>query len=255
MIKSDPVIQINSVSHRISANDSLKKVSLSIASDSIHALVGPNGAGKTTLLRICAGELDSQKGTLYSSGVNLANLSAESRAQRLAYAGYCPPISFPYTSLELCQIGISNASDKMILEVMKIMQVDYYSEKYVSTLSTGELQRLIVARALIQIWEQSHQRAIILDEPTANLDPAHQHSTMKALEMARNRGISVMMVTHNLNLALQYTDSVTLMKNGTILGSGKTEKIMTSALSTQLFDIKITVTNNKYLPHPVAIVN
>lgn len=255
MTKSSPVIQIDNVSYRISAQESLEKISFSIAANSIHAIVGPNGAGKTTLLRIIAGELDIHKGTIYSSGIDISNLSVESRAEVLAYAGYCPPISFPYTSMELCQIGASDASHEIILEVMKIMQVDYYSEKYVSMLSTGELQRLIVARALIQIWEQSDQRLIILDEPTANLDPSHQHSTMEALENARDRGISVLMVTHDLNLALQYTDSVTLMKSGTILGSGETKRTMTSDLMSQLFDIRITVTNNKDLPHPIAIVN
>lgn len=234
--------------------DLLSGTSLAVAPCSVHAVLGPNGAGKTTLLRACVGELHLASGDVLINGVSVGEIKLADQAAARAYAGVAPHIPFPYTGTELCRLGPHDPSDAAVDEVLELLDAAAFADRIASTLSAGELERVLTARALLQLWEQPGERVVLLDEPTANLDPAHQHATMRALRIARDRGIASLMVVHDLNLASRYADAATLIKGGAVLATGAAEATLTAELLSSLFDVRVSLLPVPELERPVVAV-
>ena len=232
----------------------LSGASLAVAPRTVHVVLGPNGAGKTTLLRACVGELHLASGDVLLNGSSVSELDLGDQALARAYTGVAPHIPFPYTAAELCRLGPHEPSDESVDEVLNLLAATAFANRIASTLSAGELERVLTARALLQLWEQPGERAVLLDEPTANLDPAHQHVTMRALRTARDRGIASLLVVHDLNLALRYADAATLIKGGAVLASGLAEATLTAELLSSLFEVRVSLVCVSELERPVVAV-
>ena len=252
------VLEARQLRYHVGAEDAhielLSGASLAVAPRTVHAVLGPNGAGKTTLLRACVGELHLAAGEVLLNGVSVAELDLADQASSRAYAGVAPHIPFPYTAAELCRLGPHEPSDEAVDEVLELLDASPFANRIASTLSAGELERVLTARALLQLWEQPGERAVLLDEPTANLDPAHQHVTMRALQAARSRGIASLLVVHDLNLASRYADAATLIKGGAVLASGPAETTLTAELLSALFDVRVSLVPVPELERPVVAV-
>ncbi len=203
----------------------VREVSLTVAAGELVAIVGPNGAGKTSLLRVAAGLLRPSAGHARIAGRDPATTARRDLARSLAYLPQRYELAFPFTAIEVALMGryahqrgpgLERAVDVAAAEAA-LARVDAapLAERRFDTLSGGERRRVLLAQALCQ-----GARAIILDEPTAALDPAHAIAVMGALAVERASGAAILLVTHDLDLAARHADRVLVLVDGHAIALG-----------------------------------
>ena len=232
----------------------VREVSIRVHPGQIIALMGPNGAGKTTLLRLIAGDISPDSGAIAYGGQQLDRISIVERARRRAVVLQRSSIAFGFSVLETVLIGrFPHGGDHAGKSDLRIARhaltragVAQLESRQVSTLSGGELARVMLARAMAQIEGSDGPRYLLLDEPTGALDPAHQHHILRLLrDLARENAIGVLIILHDLNLAANYADEIVLMRDGAVTAQGSADEVLTPATIAATFDVDaITV------PHP-----
>ncbi|MET0389511.1 MAG: heme ABC transporter ATP-binding protein, partial [Polyangiales bacterium] len=213
-------IAAHGVTHRVGRATLLDDVSLSASAGELLVLVGPNGAGKSTLLRILAGELTPTAGDVTLAGRPLREWSARQRAEQRAVLPQHAELSFPLTCYEVALLGRtphldgheSERDHAITRAAMDATDTLPYAERAYPTLSGGERQRVQAGRVLAQIWEGPTFRALLLDEPTASLDLAHQHAILRLARRMAEDQCAVVCVLHDLNLAAQYATKLAVMQ-------------------------------------------
>jgi len=209
----------------------LRRVSARIPPGRVVAVLGANGAGKSTLLRVLAGELSPSSGRVDLEGRDLTSWSRLELARRRAVMRARPLPNFPLTVEGLVALGrhphrrSPNFDARCIRETMAATEVEGLAGRRVSSLSTGELQRVQLARALTQIWgrpgaDPKPPRWLLLDEPTANLDLQHAIAMLELVRRICAQGVGIAMVVHDLNLALRFADELVLLLDGAVLTTG-----------------------------------
>jgi iron complex transport system ATP-binding protein len=237
--------------HRIAVAD----LSLTLKPGEITAIIGPNGAGKSSLLRALNGQIRPSAGTIFLDGQPLERLNRRGISRRIAVVAQEAELRFPVTVLEFVLGGrfawATNSGwgwetehDLKIADaVTRETELSVLSGRLMNELSGGERQRALMARALA-----TEAPILLLDEPTANLDLSHQ-ATLLAL--VRNRcdrnETTALVVTHDINLAAQFADSLVLMKDGRALHSGTPEQVLQPQILQDVFAVKILVD-----AHPVT---
>lgn len=212
----------------------LRQVELTVAMGEFLVIIGPNGTGKTSLLKAVAGLLPVA-GDIEILGQPLAAYGRRHLARELAVVPQLTPTDFPFSVAETVLLGRSPHLGLLELEgdedrrlagrAMEFTEVAHLSDRRLDELSGGERQRVIIARAICQ-----QPRLILLDEPTASLDPAHQVRIMDLLEqLRREQGMTVVMVSHDLNLAAMYGGRLALMNEGRIVAIGTPAEVLTVA--------------------------
>lgn len=228
-------------------------VSLEVNQGEIVALLGPNGAGKSTLLAIACGSLKPQMGEVRFDERPLADFSRREIARKIALVVQAGDVRFPLTALEYVLAGrFAHASafgfdSKHDVEIAMKSLTDMDALQFARTrfneLSSGERQRIVLARAMAQ-----EPRLLLLDEPTANADLAHQISLLGFVKgLTRERKMGVLFVTHEINLAAEFADRVALIKDGRLIALGQPEQVMTVDLLSQLFELPLLIDK-----HPVS---
>ncbi|MCI0663040.1 MAG: ABC transporter ATP-binding protein [Acidobacteria bacterium] len=228
-------------------------VSLEVKAGEIVALLGPNGAGKSTLLAIACGALKQQMGDVLFDERPLADFSRREIARTIALVVQAGEVRFPLTALEYVLAGrFAHASafgfDSMhdveiAMKSLTDMDALQFARIRFNELSSGERQRIVLARAMAQ-----EPRMLLLDEPTANADLAHQISLLGFVKgLTRERKMGVLFVTHEINLAAEFADRVALIKDGRLLTCGRPEEVMTVDLLSQLFELPLLIDK-----HPVS---
>lgn len=221
------------------------------APNQVIALIGSNGAGKSTLLRCLVGLFPPVRGDVLYNGKSLAKFSLKEKAQ---FASWCPSklsIPFSYSCLELVLLGrfahhqgLPTSKDRDLAEAaLKRVDLDTFRHRKVNQLSSGELQRVMIARCLA-----AQSQLMFLDEPSANLDTAHAISVFEILRDLRQEGITSIVSVHDLNLAHHYSDNVLLLSSGKILSSGPTQDTLTSEnlqMALHIRTTKIEISNDK----------
>lgn len=196
------------------------------------AILGPNGAGKSTLMSMLVGERAAQSGEVLLDGVALDKHSPPQLACRRAVMPQDCAVAFDFTTQEVVELGryphrhqAQDDEAQIVQDAMALTGVDHLAQRSINTLSGGERARTHLARALAQIWqarEGDSARWLLLDEPTAALDLAHQHHAMRLLrQWATERGVGVVAVIHDLNLALRYADDVLVLGGNVKTGDVK----------------------------------
>jgi iron complex transport system ATP-binding protein len=219
------VIELAAVTCAYDRAPVVQDVSLTVAAGELVAVVGPNGAGKTSLLRAAAGLLRPRAGAVRVDGRDPAAIRRRELARALAYLPQRYELAFPFTALEVALMGryahqrgpgLDGAAD-LAAATAALVRVDAadLAERRFDTLSGGERRRVLLAQALCQ-----GARAILLDEPTAALDPAHAIAVMAALAVERDRGGAILLVTHDLDLAARHADRVLVLSAGRTLALG-----------------------------------
>jgi iron complex transport system ATP-binding protein len=211
----------------------LDGVSLSARVGELIAIVGPNGAGKTTLARVMAGLLPVRRGRVRIEGQDPRATPRHKLARTLAYLPQRYELAFPFTALDIVLMGRyarhrgpgldEQADVDAALDAMRRCDVPHLAERRFDTLSGGERRRVIVAQALCQ-----GARLLILDEPTAALDPAHAIAVMRSLAAERDRGAAVLVVTHDLDLAARAADRAVVMAAGQVIADGPPAEVFAS---------------------------
>ena len=200
----------------------LATVDVQIAAGRFTAILGPNGAGKSTLMSMLVGERVPQSGQVLLDGHPLASHGMAPLAQRRSVMPQDCSVAFDFTVQEVVELGRyphrnqpANDEAQIVIEAMTLTGVDHLAQRSINTLSGGERARTHLARALAQIWlppADGSARWLLLDEPTAALDLAHQHHAMRLLrQWAHEQGAGVVAVIHDLNLALRYADDVLVL--------------------------------------------
>lgn len=225
----------------------LLNVSLTAHRGELVSIVGPNGSGKTTLLRILDRILLPSSGAVSIGDVPLAHLSRVEIARRIAFVSQNGSIQFPFSVREIVLMGraphgrgnaFESAADRAIAEeMMQLTDIAHLAEKPVTALSGGERQRVFIARALAQQPE-----ILLLDEPNAHLDIAHQIDTFTIINRLRVRtGLTVLSVSHDLNLAAAFSDRIVMLTCGAVVAAGSPGEVLTAERIREVFRTDVVV--------------
>ncbi len=225
----------------------LQAVSLEVPRGSLTGLLGPNGCGKTTLLRLLAGVAEPQSGDIQIDGRDLRQMSRRAVARTVAVVPQDTHTAFEYTALEMVLMGrhphlglfqLEGPDDLAIAQdAMRATGVDHLAGRPYATLSGGEKQRVVIAGALAQAAQ-----VLLLDEPTASLDLGYQLEIASLLAtLNRDRGVTMVLATHDLNLAASICDNLVLMREGRVLVQGPPSEVLTSATVRQIYDVEADV--------------
>lgn len=228
----------------------LHDVSLRLAPGEVHAVLGPNGAGKSTLLKVLSGELRPQSGRVELNGRALHAVPPRERARHRAVLPQLDRLRFGFKAEQVVAIGrqpclrhTSAREHEIVLSALDAAGVRALAQRRYTTLSGGERARVQFARVLAQIWEPlpAGPRYLLLDEPTASLDLAHQHRLMTTARRFAADGVGVLAVLHDPNLALRYADRVSLLRDGRVLASGAPATVMDAEHLHRLYGIEVDI--------------
>jgi len=210
----------------------LQAVDVGIRSGEVHVLLGANGAGKSSLLRVLSGEWKPTQGVVQLKGQDLRQLGALAQARSRAVLPQHDQLQFGFSVREVVALGRLARSDvgaeaeqPLLEEVMQATGVAALAARSYPTLSGGERRLVQFTRVLAQVWDLPHP-LLLLDEPVAGLDPAHQHGILALLRRLAARGAGVILSLHELNLAASYGDSISLIHQGRVLASGVTDEVL-----------------------------
>lgn len=216
------MIELQHITVNFGKREILNDISASIAEGRITAVMGPNGCGKTTLLRCIGGLLAPTNGQVLIDGNRVQDFSARALAQKVAFVRQQAQTDFEFSAFETVLMGrnpyqkrLQNESQKdwdIVEECMKQTGTWHLRLAKPNEMSGGEMQRVMIARALAQ-----QTPVLLMDEPVSNLDISHQLEIMRLL---KTTGKSVVIVIHDLNLALQFCDDLLLFHNGKLLYNG-----------------------------------
>jgi iron complex transport system ATP-binding protein len=239
----------------------LDAVSVEAARGEILAVVGPNGAGKTTLLRVIAGDRAPDSGEVRLAGRPLREWTFRERARMRAVASQESSLEFPFTAFEVVLMGRTPhvdhaerpADHRITASALAAVGLSAFAGRMYPTLSGGEKQRTHLARALAQIWEPARERYLLLDEPTASLDIAHQHEILRIARGLAGEGCTVVAVVHDLNLAAEYADQILLLETGRVHACGTPAAVLTEPNIRSAFGIDSVVLPHPRLPVPLVV--
>ena len=242
-----PSIQATSLHAAYGSLPVLRDVSFSVPKGEFFIVIGPNGSGKTTLLKILSAITPYQKGNLEIAGVPLAKYPRRSLARIVALVPQTVPEDLPFTVSELILmarsprmglLGLERDQDiQMAEEAMAFTGVGALAARKMDQLSGGERQRVFIARAICQ-----EPQIILLDEPTAALDLAHQVRIMDLMEKLRmEKGLTIVMVSHDINLAAMYGNRLMLLKEGRIVKLGLPEEVLSFETLEEAYECPLLV--------------
>ena len=220
----------------------IRGVSLSIEAATLTAVIGSNGSGKSTLIRLLAGLLTPTSGDIFLEGKPLDAWQPRLRAREIAYMPQSTMTVFPFRAIEVVlsgrtphapQFGFENERDHAIaIEALEAAGAAHLAERQVTALSGGERQMVILARALAQ-----QPSVLLLDEPAAALDLKHRANLMRTLaRLGDTRGLSVVLITHDLQLTGSLFDRIVALRCGELTAQGRPEEILQSALLAEIYD-------------------
>lgn len=236
----------------------LNGISLALHPGELLGVLGANGAGKTTLLGCLAGELPPHRGQALLEGRPLARWHPRALARRVAVLPQTPSLGFDLEVDTVVRMGAYPFPELAPAEVARCAtqalgdaDAGHLAGRRYLSLSGGEQQRVQFARVLVQMLaarELAGYRALLLDEPTASLDPRHQWELMHAAaRLAHGDGVAVLMVMHDVNLAARWCDRVLLMAEGITVASGSPTEVLTAAHLERVYGLPAFVGR-----HPMA---
>ncbi len=230
----------------------LTDVSMAVEPGTLYSVLGPNGAGKSTLLRALLGLVEPARGSALVAGRVAGSWKPRERARRVGMVPQSESFHFPLSVEDLVSmgryphlsaLGAPRARDReVVAEALARCDAGELAERRVDTLSGGELQRVRIARALAQ-----EPATLVLDEPTASLDLAHEMEILELLRGVVATGRTVLMTTHHLDLAARYSDRMLLLDRGRVAAEGSPAQVLTAQNVERVFGWPVSVT-----PDPVT---
>ena len=239
-------IEVKDVSVVLSRKQIVTDASLKVREKEFVGLLGPNGSGKTTLLKSIYRVLKPSSGVVLMDGTDMKAMTYRESARRMGVVSQFNNLSFDFTAMEMVLMGRSphkraldrdTEEDYRIAEdaLRRVDMLDFRDRSFL-TLSGGEKQRIILARALAQQVEM-----LILDEPTNHLDIKYQ---IQIMDVVKSLGVGVLAALHDLNLTLMYCTYVYVLKEGRIVAHGSTEEVVTEKLIEDVYEVDCSVARN-----------
>ncbi|MEN6355755.1 MAG: heme ABC transporter ATP-binding protein [Armatimonadota bacterium] len=237
----------------------LNGVSLELADSEFVGIIGPNGSGKTTLLRTISRALAPQSGLVQIDGKDVYKIPAREYARKVAVVPQETMVAFDFTVMEVALMGrsprlgrfaVESSRDEAIaLDALRRTGTDHLKDRPINALSGGERQRVMMARALAQEPE-----VLLLDEPTSHLDISFQFEIMDLVKgLNRDRGLTVLAVLHDLNLAGSYCDRLVIIGQGCVQASGSPEEVITSENIRRVYGAEVWVRRHPTTRRPYVI--
>jgi iron complex transport system ATP-binding protein len=222
-------------------------VDLSLDEGEVLAVLGPNGTGKTTLFRTLLGLLDVHAGSITVGGRPLSSLSRAEMARTVAYVPQASSAYFDFSVLEMVTMGRTahlgafaqpGERDRALASrALERLGIAALAERSIAEVSGGERQLALIARALV-----TEAKAIVFDEPTANLDFGNQARVLAEIGRLREQRIAVLLCTHDPDHALEIADRALLLRDGKVLAQGTTAMVLTAENLTALYGLPVAVT-------------
>jgi len=257
------MIMVQAENIDFSYNDArvLRDVSFAVQSGEFVGLIGPNGSGKTTLLHLIDGILRPQAGLIRIQGAPAHEMPRDAMARIVAVVPQEAPMIFPFLVREIVLMGrtphlgkwrFEGEKDLMIVKrAMEMTDTLALADRSMNRLSGGERQRVLIARALAQ-----EPRLLLLDEPTASLDIRHQSEFFNLIRaLNRAQALTVMAVTHDINLASLYCDRIILLKEGRIRMTGRPEEVITEEHIHAVYETPVLVDRHPVMDLPRVTPN
>lgn len=251
------------VSVRVGGRRVLHKASLEICPGQLTVLVGPNGAGKSSLLRVLSGDLQPCSGSVQLDGMELAGESVLQQARKRAVMSQSASIIFDFRVEEILLMGWTmadrfgrNVRDSALGDVVVECDIAPLLGRTFNTLSGGEQRRVQFARALLQIWRPAvHRdtRYLLLDEPTANLDIAHELLVLnRTRAQTEGQDVGALVVLHDLNIAARFADRIIVLADGAIVAAGKPHDVLRADILSEVYQTAIVVDHHAKLDRLVV---
>ncbi len=224
----------------------LSNVCLDAGNGEFVGIIGPNGSGKSTLLRTVYRVIKPNHGAIYFGGKDLTTIKLAESAKKMGVVGQFNHLSFDLTVFDMVMMGRSphkqllggdTAEDyRIATEALGKVGMEKYKDHNFLTLSGGEKQRVILARALTQ-----QPKLLVLDEPTNHLDIKYQ---LELLSLVKSLGIGILAALHDLSLSAMFCDKLYVMKDGKVIACGKPKSVLTPELIRDVYEIDCTIQEN-----------
>ena len=261
-MENNPLIEARNITVEIASKKLLGDISLDLPCGEILAVLGPNGAGKSTLRKVLSWDITPKIGAVSMNGRPLIEISLPERARMRAVLPQDSSLDFPFSVFEVVLMGRSphirgteSIKDyEIVKKALDSVEESSLEKRIYPTLSGGERQRVQLARVLAQIWENTGEpRYLLLDEPTANLDIAHQHQALKLAQKFADEGVGVLVILHDLNLAAQYADKILLLNRGKMVAFGTAKDVLTNEIIGSIFGVRVEVMDHPFLNCPLVV--
>ncbi|NYT39034.1 heme ABC transporter ATP-binding protein [Allopusillimonas soli] len=267
-IPADDAIGALTVSAHRAARAILRQATLRIQPGEVVSLLGANGAGKSTLLALLAGELqpDASTGPPFLNGRALSSLHAGEQARARAVLPQRPELSFDFDVGEVVAMGAypfpecgQADTHGLVVRALELADVSHLAQRRYLELSGGEQQRVHFARVILQVLclrdSDPSGRYLLLDEPTASLDPMHQHGLLRAARsLAASQGLGVLLILHDVNLAALWSDRIALLADGTVFACADPSTVLTPENLRRVYGLDVHVMDHPLRPGKPLIV-
>jgi iron complex transport system ATP-binding protein len=246
----DPVIGLRAVGFRYDQIWALKDLDFDVMPGELLGILGPNGSGKSTLLNVMDGVLSPQEGNVLVKGENITSYTRTDLSKQVGMVAQESHFRFSFSAMEVVLMGrfpylgwfqFEGKHDMDVaIDALRATRSLELSGRPIHELSGGEKQRVLIARALAQ-----EPSIILLDEPTAFLDLKYKREIFLLISsLAHEKGLSVLVVTHDIDLAAQYCDRMMMLKNGRLYAVGEPDEVITASNIKAVYDCPVVVDKN-----------
>jgi iron complex transport system ATP-binding protein len=251
-------LEVKSLAFSYGNGPIFEDVSFSLRRGEVMCILGPNGAGKSTLIKCIAGILKPAAGSVSIMEEDTASLGAGGIARRIGYVPQQNEVVFPFTVLDFVMMGRAphlsmfaspGAKDKEIAKKsLATVGLSSYAERPLASLSGGQSQMVLIARALVQ-----QPSLLLLDEPTSHLDFGNQILVLETVQKLASTGMSVLMNTHMPDHAFLVGSRAAALTGGRLVAVGEVETVVTSKIMSSVYGIKVAVTEIENLRRKVCL--
>ena len=235
----------------------LKDITLDANGPQLLSIIGPNGVGKSTLIHCINKILSPNKGTVMIDGDLVNDISLKDLAKKVGYVPYSANDTFPLSVVDTVLMGrhphaTYKSMDKdldIVYETLKLLDIEDLAMRNFDELSAGQHQKVMLARGLVQEPE-----ILLLDEPTSNLDIKHQMEVTRILrDLSQKKGILVIMISHDLNIASKYSDTMIMLYGGSIYAIGTPSEVITKENIKAVYDVDSEIIDSHGRPHLIML--
>ncbi len=255
------MIKVSNLKYSYSEKPILNDISFTVTSNDFVGLIGPNGAGKSTLIKCLCNYIKDYQGDVYFHNIPLSDHSDIERARQVSVVVQQPHFEFDFTVQDVVLMGKypyldfwQNYTNDQIVQtenILKELNINHLSDRYLTELSGGEFQLVMIARALNQDTD-----ILLFDEPASHLDIHHQIGIFSLLQKQnKEQNKTILAVSHNINLAAEFCDKILILDNGHIVAYGKTEDVLKKEELKKVFQVPIEVTENPFTGKPNILYN
>ena len=252
-------LTVNGVGFSYGSDPVLRDVDLTLNGSEILGIVGPNGSGKTTLIKCINHILIPMQGEILIDGMDITKMKNKDLAKHTGYVPQNSGNSFSSpTVYEVVMMGrhphsmgwqSSDSDDNIVWEALKELEVEEYASRQFHRLSSGQTQRVLIARALAQ-----EASTMLLDEPTSNLDIKYQIEVMDLIKrLARDKGVGAIAIIHDMDMAMRYCDKVVMLNLGVITAAGKAEDVLTPENIMRTYGVEVAIDRNYGRSHVIIL--